>query len=132
MYNGFFRFTSGTTPADLLVASKVAMLFNPIYLHQAWIQDFVKMRAQLLRPKVADIVKQCCVNGVNYLWALEAFGFLMLKYALFNILETLFLSFLTASSTPKTDKNNTLHCTSINFQIFLCYYTLCKFAFFIS
>ena len=48
--------------------------------------------------------------------ALEAFGFLMLKYAFSHILETLFLQFLTSISTPKVDKNRTLHCTSINLR----------------
>ena len=33
--------------------------------------------------------------------ALEVFGFLMPKYEFFHILETLFLSFLTSTSTPK-------------------------------
>ena len=42
------------------------------------------------------------------------FGFLMLKYAY----KTLFLLFLTASSTPKTDKNSTLHYASINLRYF--------------
>ena len=54
---------------------------------------------KLLRPKVADVVKWSCVSKVSNLWlgsraclrALEAFGFLMLKYALSHILETLFL-----------------------------------------
>ena len=46
----------------------------------------------------------------------KAPGFLMLKYAFSHILETLFLSFLTPTSTPKTDKNRTLHCTSINLR----------------
>ena len=56
---------------------------------------------QLLRSKVADIVEQSFMSKVNYMWlefrtclrALEAFGFLMLKYAFSHILETLFLSF---------------------------------------
>ena len=46
--------------------------------------------------------------------ALEAFGFLMLKYAFSHILETLFLSFLTSILTPKVDKNRALELTSIN------------------
>ena len=54
---------------------------------------------QVLRPKVADIAKQSCMSKVSnlrpgsraHLWALEAFGFLMLKYAFSHILETLFL-----------------------------------------
>ena len=36
--------------------------------------------------------------------ALEALGFSMLKYAFFHFLETLFLSFLTFTSTSKMDK----------------------------
>ena len=42
--------------------------------------------------------------------ALEAFGFLILKYAFPHIIETLFLSFLTSSLTPKANKNSVLHC----------------------
>ena len=53
-----------------------------------------------------------------HLRALETFGFLMLKYTFSHILETLFLSFLTVSSTPKTDKNSTSYCTSINLRYF--------------
>ena len=68
----------------------------------------------LLRPKVAAVVKRSHMSEVSYLWpgsrahlrALEAFGFLMLKYAFFHILETLFLNFLTSISTPKVDKNS--------------------------
>ena len=48
--------------------------------------------------------------------ALEAFGFLMLKYAFSHILETLFLSFLTSVFTPKVDKNIALEFTSINWR----------------
>ena len=74
------------------------------------IQDLVKGGAQLLRPKVADIAK--CASEASNLQpgsralkrALEAFGFLMLKYAFSHILETLFLSFLTSILTPKVDK----------------------------
>ena len=69
---------------------------------QVRIQDLVK-RGQLLRKKVADIVKRSHVSKVSNLQpgsraclrALEAFGFLMLKYAFSHILETLFLSLLT-------------------------------------
>ena len=54
---------------------------------------------QVLRPKVADVVKRSRVSEASNLrWgsrarlrALEAFGFLMLKYAFSHILETLFL-----------------------------------------
>ena len=48
--------------------------------------------------------------------ALEAFGFLMLKYAFSHILETLFLLFLTSILTPKVDKNRALDFTSINLR----------------
>ena len=54
---------------------------------------------QLLRPKVADIVKQSRKSEASnlqlgsraHLRTLETFGFLMLKYAFSHILETLFL-----------------------------------------
>ena len=48
--------------------------------------------------------------------ALEAFGFLMPKYAFSHILETLFLLFLTSILTPKVDKNRALDFTSINLR----------------
>ena len=78
--------------------------------------------AQLLRLKVADVVKRSRASEVSNLRpgsraclrALEAFGFLMLKYAFSHILETLFLSFLTSILTPKVDKNRALEFTSIN------------------
>ena len=54
---------------------------------------------QVLRPKVADVAKQSHASEAGklqpgsraHLRALEAFGFLMLKYAFSHILETLFL-----------------------------------------
>ena len=100
---------------------------------QVQIQDFVRGGGQLLRPKVAHVTKWSSASGASHLWlgsrtylrALEAFGFLMLKYAY----ETLFLLFLTASSTPKTDKDSTLHYASINFSIFMSLHIL-KFTFF--
>ena len=54
---------------------------------------------QVLRPKVADIAKQSHASEASnlqpgskaHLRALEAFWFLMLKYAFSHILETLFL-----------------------------------------
>ena len=49
---------------------------------------------------------------------LEAFRFLMLKYAFSHIVDTLFLSFLTAISTPKPNKNRTLDYTSFNLRNF--------------
>ena len=79
---------------------------------------------QLLRPKVADVVKWSCASEASILRpgsrarlrALEAFGFLMLKYAFSHILETLFLLFLTSILTPKVDKNRALDFTSINLR----------------
>ena len=88
------------------------------------IQDLVKGWPQVLRLKVADIAK--CIHASKasnfrpgsraHLRALEAFGFLMLKYAFSHILETLFLSFLTSILTPKVDKNRALEFTSINLR----------------
>ena len=79
---------------------------------------------QLLRLKVADVAKRSRASEVSILRpesralkrALEAFGFLMLKYAFSHILETLFLSFLTSILTPKVDKNRALDFTSINLR----------------
>ena len=39
-------------------------------------------------------------------------------YAFSHILETLFLLFLSASSTPQTDDNSASHCTLINMKYF--------------
>ena len=55
--------------------------------------------AQFPRPKVADVAEWSCTSKANYLQSgsrahlrtLEAFGFLMLKYAFSHILETFFL-----------------------------------------
>ena len=62
----------------------------PFALHthkvQVRIQDLVK-GGQVLRPKVADVVKRAICSWGK--WALEAFGFLILKYAFSHILETL-------------------------------------------
>ena len=79
---------------------------------------------QLQRPKVADIAKRSRTSEASNmrpgsragLRALEAFGFLMLKYAFAHILETLFLLFLTSILTPKVDKNRALELTSINLR----------------
>ena len=68
---------------------------------QVQIQDLVKGKAQVLRPKVADVAKWSHASKASNLRlgsrarlrALEAFGFLMLKYAFSHILETPFLSF---------------------------------------
>ena len=91
---------------------------------QVRIQDLVKGGPQLQRPKVADIAKRSRASEASNmrqgsrarLRALEAFGFLMLKYAFSHILETLFLSFLTSILTPKVDKNRALELTSINLR----------------
>ena len=88
------------------------------------IQDLVKGGPQVQRPKVAEVVKQSCASEVSilqpgsraHLRALEAFGFLMLKYAFSHILETLFLLFKTSILTPKVDKNRALDFTSINLK----------------
>ena len=79
---------------------------------------------QLVRPKVANVVKRSHVSEASnlqlgsraHLRTLEAFGFLMLKYAFSHILETLFLSFLTSILTPNVDKNRALEFTSINLR----------------
>ena len=91
---------------------------------QVRIQDLVKGGPQLLRPKVADVVKRSRASEASILRrgsrarlrALEAFGVLMLKYAFSHILETLFLLFLTSILTPKVDKNRALDFTSINLR----------------
>ena len=95
-----------------------------IYLRQVRIQDLVKGGPQLLRPKVAGVVKRSRASEVCILRpgsrarlrALETFGFLMLKYAFSHILETLFLLFLTSILTPKVDKNRALEFISINLR----------------
>ena len=86
--------------------AKIGSLAMFLFIHyiyilsnQVWIQDLVKGGPQVLRLKVADIVKRSHVSEANnlqpgsraHLRALEAFGFLMLKYAFSHILETLFL-----------------------------------------
>ena len=66
---------------------------------QVRIQDLVKGGPQVLRPKVANVAKRSCASEASNLRpgsrarlrAMEAFGFLMLKYAFSHILETLFL-----------------------------------------
>ena len=66
---------------------------------QVRIQDLVKGGPQVLRLKVADVAKQSHASEASHLRpgsrvhlrALEAFGFLMLKYAFSHILQTLFL-----------------------------------------
>ena len=80
--------------------------------------------AQLLRLKVADVAKRSRASKASILGpgsralkqALEAFGFLMLKYAFSHIQGTLFLLCLTSILTPKVDKNRALDFTSINLR----------------
>ena len=68
---------------------------------QVQIQDLVKGGAQLLRPEITNVTKRSRASEASSYWpgsralkqALEAFGFLMLKYAFSYILETLFVSF---------------------------------------
>ena len=86
---------------------------------QVRIQDLVKGGPQLLRPKIADVAKRSRASILrpgSLKRALEAFGFLMLKYAFSHILETLFLLFKTSILTPKVDKNRALDFTSINLK----------------
>ena len=71
------------------------------------------MRAKWSRASKASNLQP---GSRAHLRALEAFGFLMLKYAFSHILETLFLSFLTSILTPKVDKNRALDFTSINLR----------------
>ena len=70
---------------------------------QVRIQDLVK-GGPVCKSNVAE---WSCASKASYLQparlrALEAFEFLMLKYAFSHILETLFLSFLTSTSRAKT------------------------------
>ena len=100
------------------------LLFYYLHDKQVRIQDLVKGGPQLLRPKVADVAKRSRMSEASipqlgsraHLRALEAFGFLMLKYAFSHILETLFLLFKTSILTPKVDKNRALDFTSINLK----------------
>ena len=93
-------------------------------MYRCWSRIWSGGGPQLLRPKVADIAKRSRVSKASILRpgsrarlrALEAFGFLMLKYAFSHILETLFLLFLTSILTPKVDKNRALDFTSINLR----------------
>ena len=85
---------------------------------QVRIQDLVKggppaSEAESCRRSEASILQ---LGSRAHLRALEAFGFLMLKYAFSHIPETLFLLFLTSILTPKVDKNRALDFTSINLR----------------
>ena len=76
----------------LLVHKSVIIL----QIHAGVDPGFGQGGAQLLRPKVADIAKRSRASEASilrlgsraHLRALEAFGFLMLKYAFSHILET--------------------------------------------
>ena len=93
-------------------------------LLQVRIQDLVKgggpaSEAESCRHSEAESRERSehSAAGVRArLRALEAFGFLMLKYAFSHILETPFLLFLTSILTPKVDKNRALDFTSINLR----------------
>ena len=82
------------------------------------IQDLVKGGPQLLEAESCrrSEVSILRLGSRACLRALEAFGFLMLKYAFSYILETLFLLFKTSILTPKVDKNRALDFTSINLR----------------
>ena len=112
---------SHVVTADLF---KLIHLVNPTPPTSGADPGFGRGGPQPLRPKVADVVKRSCASEASILRpgsrarlrALEAFGFLMLKYAFSHILETLFLLFLTSILTPKVDKNRVLDFTSINLR----------------
>ena len=92
------------------ILNKSDNLFTVLCETQVRIQDFAKGV-----PGSEAESCPCSEAETPDLWpgllkSLEAFGFLMLKYAFSTILETLFLSFLTSTSTAKIDKNSTLHC----------------------
>ena len=76
--------------------------------------------AESCRHSKASILR---LGSRAHLRALEAFGFLMLKYAFSHILETLFLLFLTSILTPKVDKNRALDFYFNKFETFLICYT---------
>ena len=85
------------------------------FRHQVRIQDFAKrasFRGWKLRIEL-DLHEWAICSCNPESWKLLGFN-----AEISNILETLFLSFLTSSSIPETDKNSTLHCTSINFEIY--------------
>ena len=76
-----------------------ALCFKVADFVQVRIQDLVKGGPQVLRPKVADVAKRSRASEASnlqpgsrdHLRALEAFGFLIFKYAFSHILGTLFL-----------------------------------------
>ena len=51
-HNGFLRFTSGVTPADLLAASMAAKLFHP----QTCIQALVRLKSRIKRVTTSQHV----------------------------------------------------------------------------
>ena len=90
---------------------------------QVRIQDLVKggpaseaESCQLREVELGEQSEQSAARVQGPLKALEAFGFLMLKYAFSHILETPFLSFLTSILTPNVDKNRAIEFTSINLR----------------
>ena len=106
-----------------------------LYQEQVKIQDFAKggssfwdLKLLMWQSGVIQVVQAILWPGSRaYSRALEALGFLMLKYTFSHIVETLFSLFLTTSLTPKSDKNNIYisHCTSINLRYF---YAITPFA----
>ena len=113
-----------STFKEMRLASHWIWSFPVLLQAQVRIQDFGQGGPQLLRPKVADVVKRSRASEASILRpgsrarlrALEAFGFLMLKYAFSPILKTLFLLFKTSILIPKVDKNRALDFTSINLR----------------
>ena len=103
---------------SILVLNTRGGRFKSFYCNRCGLRIWSRGGAQLLRPKVADVAKCSRASEASnlqpgsraHLRALEAFGVLMLKYALSYILETLFLSFLTF------DKNRALEFTAINLR----------------
>ena len=76
-----------------------------MYVSMTKDSDFFENEIFLTRPKIHVSKTSHMQPGSRARFrALEALGFSVLKYAFFQILETLFLSFLTLTSTPKMDK----------------------------
>ena len=114
-------------PKNWYLTNKVAPVTDPAWEREPKMIFHVK--CQHCRVMLYKQSKHTCSQGSGaHLRTPEALGFLRLKYALFHILETPFLLLVIPSLAPKTDKNRTLHCTSINLryfkEIFLCYYTI--------
>ena len=98
LISGLRRSAPGTPSNDYPYMSPASTSYQqnssaPDGTHQVRIQDLVKEGPQLPRPKVSNVAEWSCVSEASYLWlgSLEAFGFLIHKYAISHILETLFL-----------------------------------------